>query len=157
MARTVYIDISAKLENWTADSVIAMTNGGEIALVVSAKVKQEARGWLRGRFSRRKGAYHAYILLAILIAIITAPELDNIEVIVIDKDYTGESAQGKVKNEVVPLLKRRQPTFSGKRILFQQVKGTRADRLAREVYRLNNREDRRHITVEEIRAVLEKE
>jgi hypothetical protein len=30
MARTVYVDISAKLEEWTADSVVAMTNGGEI-------------------------------------------------------------------------------------------------------------------------------
>jgi hypothetical protein len=30
MSRTVYIDISAKLEEWTADSVVAITNGGEI-------------------------------------------------------------------------------------------------------------------------------
>ena len=38
-----YVDVSAKIENWTADSVIALTNGSVRVLVVPAKVKQEAR------------------------------------------------------------------------------------------------------------------
>jgi hypothetical protein len=155
MASTVFIDISAKLENWTADSVVAMTNGGEIALVVLTGVKQQTRAWLRSRFPERKGSYHAYVLFAILIYIITASE--HIEAVVIDRDYSGVGTEGKIKNELVPLLKRRQPAFTGKNILFQSVKGTKADRLAREIYRQKSRKDQRHVTFAEIRAVFEKE
>lgn len=155
MGRTVYIDVSAKVENWTADSVIALTNGGDVALVVPASVKQEARAWLRNRFPGRKGSYHAYVLLAILIYLITCSEIERIEFVVIDQDYTGEGVEGKIKNELVPLLKRRQEGFTGRQVLFQELRGTRADRLAREVYKAPSRKGRRHISFTEIRAVFD--
>ncbi len=137
--RTVYIDVSAKVENWTADSIIALTNGGECALILPARAKQEVRSWLRGRFPGRKGSYHAYVLLAIMVYIIVECELKTIEHIIIDRDYTGGLAEAKIRNELVPLLRRADPTFSGRRILFQEVKGTRADRLARQVFRAKDR------------------
>jgi hypothetical protein len=154
---TFFIDVSAKLENWTADSVIAMTNSDAVAYIISARIKQEARAWLRERFPRRKGAYHAYVLLSILIAIVTAPVLERIEHIVIDRDYSGQGTEGKIKNELIPLLQRRRTTFSGRQILFQAIKGTKADRLARQVYQKTDRDDWRHITLAEIKEVLEKQ
>jgi hypothetical protein len=74
---------------------------------------------------------------------------------VIDEDYPGGGAQAKIKNELDPLLRRARPDFDGRRILFQQVKGTKADRLAREIYQLRSRRRYRHLTFEDIRAVLQ--
>lgn len=99
--------------------MIALTNGGEAALVVPARVKQEARAWLCSRFPGRRGSYHAYVLLAALICLIAEPELEHLEFIVIDTDYSGGDVERKIKNELVPLLRRRQGGFTGKQILFQ--------------------------------------
>lgn len=151
----VYIDVSAKIENWTADSVLAVTNNLVRVFVIPAKVKQEARAWLRDRFPDRRGSYHALILLAILVRLIVDSDLSEIEFIVIDEDYPGDGAQAKIKNELVPLLRHERPDFNGKRILFQRVKGTKADRVAREIYQLRNRRRYRHITIEDIRAVIQ--
>lgn len=153
MTRTVYIDLSAKLENWRDDSVIAMTDGGETVMIVSAKVKRKARDWLRIRYPRRRGTFHAYILLAILIYLIAEPEIHTIDRIVIDEDYPGQGPANKIKNELIPLLRQRRPNFAGQRVSFQQVKGSRADRLAREVYKQRRRIGRQ-ITLVEIQQVL---
>ena len=150
-----YVDVSAKIENWTADSVIALTNGSVRVLVVTAKVKQEARAWLRTRYPNRRGTYHALVLLALLIRLIVEPELDRIEYIVIDEDYSGPKVHAKLRNELVPLSRQRRPDFTSGRTYFQQVKGTKADKLAREVYQLRTRRKYRHLTLEEIRRVLQ--
>lgn len=153
MTRTVYIDLSTKLENWRDDSVIAMTDGGEMILIVSAKVKRRSRDWLRTRYPNRRGALHVYMLLAILIYLIAEPELDTIDRIVVDEDYPGQGPANKIKNELVPLLRRKRPNFTGRRVSFQQVKGSRADRLAREVYKQKRRIGRQ-ITLMDIQRVL---
>lgn len=150
-----YVDVSAKIENWTADSVVALTNGSVRVLVVPAKVKQDVRAWLRKRYPHRRGTYHALVLLAVLISLIAEPDLDRIECIVIDEDYSGAEVHAKLKSELVPLLRQRRPDFGGGRIHFQQVKGTKADRLAREVYQLRSRRKYRHATFEEILGALQ--
>ncbi len=156
MVITVYIDISAQLENWTADSVVAMTDGVALVLVVPSAVKQAVRAWLRERFPSRRGSYHAYVLLVILIYLILQSEVEHVESIVIDADYMGEGSQGKIENELAPLLRRNRPHLSGKQIHFQKIKGTRADKLAREVYLEKNRQRWRHLVFAETRSVLEK-
>ena len=156
MAHLVYIDVSAKLENWTADSVIAMTDGKARVPVVSAAVKRSARAWLRERYPNRRGSYHAYLLLSILIYIVSGPDLEHTEIIVVDADYPGAGSEAKIKNELVPLMKRRQRSFSGRYVRFQQLKGTKADHLARQVFKAKDRQSYRHVTFEEIRRALEK-
>ena len=150
-----YVDVSAKIENWTADSVIALTNGSARVLVVPAKVKQEVRAWLRTRYPNRRGTYHALILLAVLISLIVEPGLEGIEYIVIDEDYSGPEVHAKLKNELVPLLRQKWSDITGGKIHFQRVKGTKADRLAREVYQLRSRRKYRHVTLEEIKRALQ--
>lgn len=150
-----YVDVSAKIENWTADSVVALTNGSTRVLVASASVKQDARSWLRKRYPNRKGTYHALMLLAVFISLIIEPDLDRAEYIVIDEDYSGAEMHSKLKSELVPLLRQTRPDFGGGRIHFQQVKGTKADRLAREVFQLRSRRKYRHIQLEEIWRALQ--
>lgn len=151
--RTVYIDLSAKLEQWAADSVVAMADGGENVLIVPAKVKQAAREWLKeqDRHPRRETVY-LYRLLATLVTLIAGPELDSIDGIVIDDDYPGASSAAAIKNELIPLLKQKQPDFMGRQVFFQQVKGSRADRLARRVF-LSKRREGRIVTLGEIQKV----
>ncbi|MBK8045689.1 MAG: hypothetical protein IPK16_00285 [Anaerolineales bacterium] len=96
----VYVDVSAKLENWSADSVIAMTNGSARVLVVTAPVKQAVRQWLRRRYPHRKGTYHALVLMAAPIRVIVADDLAQIEYIVIDRDYPGDGIQAKLKKRI---------------------------------------------------------
>lgn len=154
MARTVYIDISAKLEEWTADSVVAMTNGGEIVLIVPASIKRKARDWLKEiDRKRRKESIYIYRLLAVLVYLVVGPELRNIDNIIIDNDYPGDDPAAKIKNELVPLLRRKRADFLGKRVQFQQVKGQQADRLARAVFQ-NRKRSWRMVTLEEIQESL---
>lgn len=151
--RTVYIDLSAKLEQWTADTVIAMANGGETVLILPASVKRRARAWLKEQdVHPRQEAVYLYRLLAILVAMIAGPEIDTIDRIVIDDDYPGAGPAAAIKNELIPLLKQQRQTFIGRQVLFQRVKGSRADRLARRVFRSKKREGQ-VITLKDIQEV----
>ena len=115
MARVVYIDMSAKLEQWSVDSVIAMTDGGETVLIVPARVKRQARDWLKAADKKERAeAIYIYRFLAILVYMIAGPELEGIESIVIDRDYPGIEPATKIKNELVPLLRQRRPDFTGR-------------------------------------------
>jgi hypothetical protein len=151
--RTVYIDLSAKLEQWAADTVIAMADGGETVLIVPATVKRAARDWLKeeDRHSRQEAVY-LYRLLAVLVSLIVWPELDTIDGIVIDDDYPGPGPAAAIKNELIPLLKRQRQSFMGRQVFFQRVKGLRADRLARRVF-LSKQREGRVITLQEIQEM----
>ena len=151
--RTVYIDLSAKLEQWAADSVVAMTDGGETVLIIPASVKRAARAWLKEQDRHpRKDAVYVYRLLAGLVALIAGPEIETIDAIVIDDDYPGETPAAAIKNELVPLLKRQRQNFMGRQVVFQRVKGLRADRLARRVF-LSKQREGRAVTLQEIQEV----
>ena len=153
MARTVYIDLSAKLEQWTADTVIAMANGGETVLIIPANVKRAARAWLKEQDHHpRQDTVYVYRLLAGLVALIAGPEIETIDAIVIDDDYPGETPAAAIKNELVPLLKRQRQNFMGRQVVFQRVKGLRADRLARRVF-LSKQREGRAVTLQEIQEV----
>ena len=151
--RTVYIDLSAKLEQWAADTVIAMADGGETVLIVPATVKRAARDWLKEQDRHpRQEAVYLYRLLAVLVSLIVGPEIDTIDGIVIDDDYPGPGPASAIKNELIPLLKRQRPAFMGRQVFFQRVKGLRADRLARRVF-LSKQREGRVITLQEIQEL----
>lgn len=150
MTRTVYIDLSAKTEEWRLDSVVAMTNGGDTVLIVSSKVKRDARDWLKEQDGqKRKEAVYVYRLLASFIFLAVGSDLGTIDQIVIDDDYPGTGPASAIKNELIPLLHRRQENFRGKQIHFQRVKGSRADLLARSVFQSKQR-DGRQLTLQDI-------
>lgn len=156
MGRTVLIDLSAKIEEWMADTVVAMSNGHEAYLILPSRVKRSARDYLKAVDPKpRKEAIYIYRLLAILVYLVVKDEINDIEQIVIDNDYPGAEPAGKIKNELIPLLKRLRPEIAGKDISFQQVKGQKADRLARQVFLAKQREGRL-LTLEKIQSVWSK-
>lgn len=151
--RTVYIDLSAKIEEWRLDSVLAMTDGGETVLIITSKVKREAREWLKeeDRHSRREAIY-IYRLLVSFVFLAVKPELHSIDRIVIDADHPGAGPSAAIKNELVPLLQQISTRFRGKQIHFQRIKGSRADQLARSVFKSQSRNGRQ-ISLQEIKGV----
>jgi len=137
--RTVYIDLSAKTEEWRLDSVVVMSNGGDTVLIIPSKVKRDARDWLKEQDRhKRKEAVYVYRLLATFVFLAVGPGLNSIEQLIIDDDYPGAGAA--IKNELVPLLQQKQRDFQGRQIHFQRVKGSQADQLARSVFQSKQRE-----------------
>ncbi len=61
--------------------------------------------------------------------------LHNIRLIVIDRDYTGALAEATIRNLLLHLLRKDQPRVTAGFVQFANVKGSRADELARRVYR----------------------
>lgn len=148
--RTVFIDLSAKIEEWRLDSVLAMTDGGETILIVPAKVKRDARDWLKAHDThKRKEATYIYRLLASVVFLAAESELNSIDRIVIDADYPGERPSAAIKNELIPLANRANERFRGRQIHFQPIKGSRADVLARTVFQAKQRTGR-VITLQDI-------
>ena len=130
-----------------------MTDGGETVLIVPATVKRAARDWLKAQDHHpRQEAVYLYRLLAALVALVAGPEMESIDRIIIDDDYPGNGPAAAIKNELIPLLKRRQQAFVGKQVVFQRVKGSRADRLARRVF-LSKQREGRAVTLQEIQEV----
>jgi hypothetical protein len=60
--------------------------------------------------------------------------LTEIDQIVIDQDYTGQQPEATIKNLLLPLLRRHRSDITAGYIQFRQVKGSRADRVAKQVF-----------------------
>lgn len=146
---TVFVDISTKVEAWDRDSVIAMSNDYDRALLIPAEVKQQAAALIPSSQPVQ------FRLLALFTYLIVRPDLEKIRRIVIDQDYSGEKAERFIKKELIGLIRRDSPTFKTGHIRISEIAGSRADVLAREAYRGNQPVDGT-ITIEEIEGVLTK-
>lgn len=132
MAVTVYIDLSAKLEQWSKASAIAMANDGQQRVyLVSSKVKQQARRRIKELYGSTAVQYR---LLSVLVYLLAYESLATIDFIIIDKDYAGEKAEGTIKNILLDLFHKDNPNVTAGMIQFGNVKGSHADRLAKQVY-----------------------
>jgi hypothetical protein len=127
---TVYIDISAKIEDWTKPSFIAMANGHSRALLVRPDVKVAALNMLQiqGRDKPQ------FALMAILTYIAIKTDLQHIRGIVLDRDYSGDVAKRTITRRLVELIRRDIPRFKASNIKIDNIEGSKADRLAREVF-----------------------
>jgi len=132
MPHIVYVDLSAKIEQWPNDSAVAVSNDASRAILAPSKVKQQARRWLSARYGGKSTQYR---VLAVLIYLAVKDDLANIQQIVIDQDYSGHQVEATIKNLLLHLLRRDRPNVKAGFIRFENVKGSRADRLARQVYR----------------------
>lgn len=144
---TVFVDISTKVEEWDKDSVVAMSNDHNRALLITAAVKQQASVILQSSSPVQ------FRLLALFAYLVVRPDLANIRRIVIDQDYSGEKAERFIKKELIRWIRRDAPTFKTGHIRISEIAGSRADILAREAYRGNRPVDGA-ITIEEIVGVL---
>ena len=131
MAYVVYVDMSAKSEQWSKDSAVAMANGKSKAIWVPARVKQYLRQALVDQYG---GKSLEYRVMAILVYFVVRDDLKNISQIVIDRDYTGEQIEATIRNLLLNLLRHDLPNINAKYIRFDNIAGSKADKLARRVY-----------------------
>jgi hypothetical protein len=131
MAHIVYVDLSAKVEQWTRASAVAMSNDGRRVYLVSGKVKQHARRLIKQRHGGKSAQYR---LLAALVFLVVREDLPHISQIVIDQDYAGTQAEATIKNLLLHLLRKEMPNVTAGFVRFAEVRGSQADRLAKQVY-----------------------
>jgi hypothetical protein len=146
----VYVDLSAKVERWEQDSIVASCNDFTRVLLISGRAKQQLRRWLINQYDRRTTHYRAF---AAFVYLAVRDDLDHIEQLVIDQDYTGAKVEGTIKNFLLPLLRRHKPSITAGFIRFRNVAGSRADLFAREAFQKKRKPDR-VVQIEELLTIL---
>lgn len=154
MPHTVAVDLSAKMEQWTKDTAVAFSDGIQGSILIRSRVKRRARRWLERRYPHRRSTYYTFLMLALAVYLLIRPHLDEIEHVVIDQDYPGRENEGEIKSWLFHLLHRDDPSLRGRFVRFREVRGTRADVLAREVYR-GNKEPDQMVTLNDLQQILE--
>ena len=150
MAHVLYVDLSAKAEQWTKASAVAAANGHSRILLISAKTKGRIRQTIRNLYGSK---FEQYRLLAALIYLVVKPDLPNLNYIVIDKDYAGPAAESQIKNFLLTLLRMDKPDATAGMIHFQAVKGKTADKLAKRVFD-GDIPPERIVTVDELETLI---
>ena len=132
MAITVYVDLSAKVEQWVRDSAVVMANDQQQrAYLVPHGVKQRARKLIKELYGAKSDRYR---LLAILVYLIVRDSLGTIDLIVIDKDYHGADVEATIKNLLLALIRLDKPEATSGMIIFKEIKGSKADKIAKQIY-----------------------
>jgi hypothetical protein len=132
VANIAYIDLSAKVEQWVRNSVIVMVNAQQQrAFMVPHNVKQKARQLIKKLYGAKSDRYR---LLAVLVYLVVRESLDTIDLIAIDKDYHGPQVEATIKNLLLALIRVDKPDATSGMIIFENVKGSKADRLAKQIY-----------------------
>lgn len=131
MPHIVYIDLSAKVEQWVRASAVAMSNGASRTILLTGKEKQRTRRWLSAQYGGKSTQYR---LLAALIYLVVKDDLPNIRQVVIDQDYSGHQVKSMIKSLLLELLRRDKPNVTAGFVRFEKVEKSRADILAKKVY-----------------------
>lgn len=147
----VNIDLSAKVEQWPQNSAIVVSNDIIRAFLVTGKVKQEARRYLTEKHGNKSVQYR---VLTLLIYVAVRGDLHNIRQIVIDQDYSGQAAEATIKNLLLAYLRKDKPDIVAGFIRFANVKGSKADTLARRIYQDKAIADR-SVSWQELKDILE--
>lgn len=83
---TVFVDVSAKIETWDKNSVVTVSNGHSRTMLFTPEIKMRSAELVR-TFSNEPVQF---TLLALFTFISIRSELDKIQTIIIDRDYSGE-------------------------------------------------------------------
>jgi hypothetical protein len=134
VAYIVYVDISAKIEDWPKDSVVAVTNGISRTLRVRAYVKQAAAAMLQKATPPQESKPVQFTLMAMFTYLAVKPYLGEVSRIIIDRDYSGEVAHRAIVRQLIKLIRRDYPEFKAAHIRIDNVADTAADILARMAY-----------------------
>lgn len=143
----VCVDISAKIESWTKPSVIAVANGHIRTLIIYPEVKMAAARLIDSPEPVQ------FTLMAALTFLTVRPYLDRVSSITLDRDYSGEVAERRILGRLLAMIRREMPTFKKALLRIDNIEGTRADIVAREVYRRMRRPDGK-ISLSDIEGVL---
>ncbi len=131
MLHGVEVDLSAKAEQWTLASAVAIADGAQWVYYVPSKVKQRLRAVLSSRHSTKNLQYRVFALLGF---VAMRPHLHAIDRVVIDQDYAGPHAEAAIKNLLLRLVRTDRPEVSGEFLRFANIKGCAADILAKRVF-----------------------
>lgn len=112
----IEIDQSGKIEKTNKSTIIAFSNGVSSSVLVKAKDKQELQKFFR---KMGKGRVFVYNVFAILIFILIRPHLNQIDQVIIDDEYTGQSYL--IKNFLMQNIKKDNPNFTARSILFRNI------------------------------------
>lgn len=148
----VKIDLSAKIEQWTKKSAVVASNGITRSILATGRVKQDLRAYLTEKHDAKSIQYRAF---ALLIYVVVKDDLSDIRQIVIDQDYSGQDAEATIKNLLLGHLRQVKTDVKAGFIRFENVKGSTADTLAREIYQ-NKAEADRSVSWQELKDILEK-
>jgi hypothetical protein len=152
MPYVVEVDLSAKVEQWSKNTAVAFSDGIQGSILVESNIKRAARDWLRTWHPNRSKAFYRYNLFAAFVYILINPYLQQIEHVVIDKDYPGEKNERLIKVFLLNFLHREDPSLGGEFISFRELRGSAADTLARRVY-LGDKEADRKIAFKDIQLL----
>ena len=155
MVETAFVDLSAKVEQWNKNTAVAFSDGINGTILISKKTKKTARNWLKIQYPNRSASFYRYSLLSALIYLLLKPNLQEIRLIVVDKDYPGEESENQIRSRLLQFFHREGFHLRGIIISFQEVKGSKADILARSVF-VGERDTDREVSLNEIKAVFTK-
>ena len=131
MGYVLYVDLSAKVEQWTKDSAVAISNDHCRVYLVPKKVKQKASALINSLYGGKSDQYR---LLAVLVYLAVKPDLQHLDYVVIDKDYAGVQAEATIKDLLLALIRRDNAEVTATYIRFAEVRNSRTDKLAKQVY-----------------------
>lgn len=152
MRHNVSVDLSAKVEQWSKNSAVAFSNGIQGSALVSKKVKKLARDWVKIQYPDHSPAFYTFQLFAAFIYLLIKPHLPQIGHLQVDQDYPGVESKSLIKVFILNFVQRHNPSLRGDFITLREVRGSKADRLARSIFIGQKTADRR-VTLREIQAV----
>lgn len=116
--------------------------------MVTAETKRAAARLLAGGSEPPQ-----YALMAVFAYLAVRPDIERLSSITLDLDYSGQVATRIIVRQLLELLRRQRPKLKASAVRMKNIEGSRADRLAREVYRGLRRPDG-EIALAEIEALL---
>jgi hypothetical protein len=75
-----------------------------------------------------------YRVLAALVFLVVREDLPQLGEIVIDRDYAGAQAEATIRNLLLQQIRKVRPDATARLIRFAEVRGSRADKLAKQVF-----------------------
>lgn len=146
MAHVVEVDQSFKFENTKEATALALANGISYSILIPATVKRECI-----RLLRKEGFIGAKLylkLFSITLFFLLKDKIEEINHILIDKEYPGK--EGQIKDNLINLLHRSGYSVSRDQVLFSLVgKVSNAHIAAIQTLRKKRKPDR-ILTVEDI-------
>ena len=146
----VYVDLSAKAEQWNKDSAIALCNDVQRVYLITRKVKQQLRQRLIQQHGKKSLTFRT---LAVLVYFMLREDLAHVQQVVIDRDYSGNQAEATIKTLLLALLYKHKPDLHSGFIRFENIAGHNADVFARETFQGKRKPDR-VVTFRELEELL---
>jgi len=146
MQHHIQIDQSVKIEQTQANTVLALSDGIERTLLISAQVKRTCQQTLRARGI--KPGMIALRMFAAGLVLLLEDQIEHVGSVTIDTEYTGK--EGEIKGLLLRFVLRWVPDFPKGAINFRQIgKRSRAHTLAWETHQ-GWREPDRRVTLKEL-------